>query len=166
MIFRMVAWEHQALNKRAMQRALNYLAYRSRSESEMRSRLLERFPVHTVETIVMRLSASHLLDDKAFAYSWTRSRLTNKPRSISLITRELMAKGIDHRIIQDVLSETDDEVNAYRAGQKVIGRLPKSDYKAFMRKGWQFLQRRGFSTRVIRRTLDYLWYESKGSIPG
>ena len=158
-------WQ-QTPTSQAMRRALRYLASQPHSEAEVRQRLLQRFPHETVASTLERLREVGLLDDSAFARSWTHSRLAHRPRSASLIARELAGRGVAREIIQEALAGTDDEAAAYQAGQRLLGRLLEADYATFRRRGWQFLQRRGFSSSVIHHTLDRLWEEAMGERSG
>ena len=80
--------------KRATSAALRFLSYRARSEAEVRTRLLRRFPLQTVDLVLEDLTRQGLVDDSEFATLWKQSRDAHRPRSAFLIRRELVAKGV------------------------------------------------------------------------
>jgi regulatory protein len=148
--------------KRATAAALRFLAYRSRSEAEVRTRLRRHFPSHVVEQVIQDLSEQDLLDDSKFAASWAESRDSNKPRSAYKIRRELVSKGVEKDIAGEAVRHLDDEDSAYRAGLKFARKLRDADHLTFRRRLWGYLRRRGFSESVARQTIKRLWSEQRG----
>ena len=122
----------------------------------MRRYLLRRFSSETAASTTERLQEQGLLDDYAFARAWVQSRLSHKPRSAALIARELGQRGVSREAIESALDDADDKAAAHQAVRRFLRRPEGSDPWEFRRKGWQFLQRRGFSSSVIRHTLQRL----------
>ena len=75
--------------------ALRLLAHRARTEHEVRERLARRFPEEVASEVVAALRSQGLLDDARFSSQWAESREARNPRSARLIARELLAKGVD-----------------------------------------------------------------------
>ena len=149
--------------KRASAAALRYLAYRPRSESEVRKRLMGRFPPDIVEGVIDGLAQRGLADDTRFAELWADSRNRLNPRSASAIRRELVSKGVARDIAECAVREVDDQDAAYSAGSKHARRLSEADSTTFRRRLWGYLRRRGFSSSVSRGTIDRLWDERQES---
>ena len=148
------------LTQRAMDRALRYLGYRPRSESEVRNRLKRYgYEADIVAVIIYRLRNSGLIDDTAFAMSWRENRANFKPRSSRLMAKELVQKGISSDIITEVTEDIDDETEAYRAGCRKAKSFDKLDYPEFRKKLGAFLHRRGFDYEITKSTVDKLWQE-------
>ena len=146
--------------------ALRLLSYRPRAVNELRTRLLlKRFSASIVDEVVELLTIEGLLDDGSFARVWLGSRQRLSPRSASLIKRELSAKGVSRETIDDALVNISDDENAYRAGLKYSRRLGQADFVNFRRKLWAYLQRRGFSSAISRRTVARLWQEEEAIRP-
>ena len=145
--------------QRATSSALRYLAYRPRSEAEMRGSLRRKHPRQTVETVVERLKKQGLLDDAAFALAWSKSRASSRPRSAFLIQRELLRKGVSRDTAQAAVETLDDEENAYAAGRRAVRPLVGADNATFRRRVWSYLHRRGFTQAVMRHTVRRLWEE-------
>ncbi len=136
--------------------ALRLLAYRPRSESEMRTRLRRRFPAAVVEDVLSVLKRESLLDDVAFASLWRRSRESRRPRSAAAIRRELVSRGVARDAADEAVRGVDDEENAYRAGEKAARRWADVDLPTLRRKLWGYLRRRGFGASVSLRAIARL----------
>ena len=125
----------------------------------MRTRLRRRFPAPVVEKVIKSLKEQGLVDDAKFAMLWKNSRESFKPRSAWAVKRELIAKGVDSGLADETVREIDDEESAYRAALDSIRRVEGVGFASFHRRLRGFLQRRGFSERVCRRTISRLWDE-------
>jgi regulatory protein len=144
----------------AMATALRLLAYRPRSEREMRDELQRRvIPQAIAEETLARLKDLRLLDDRAFAESWTESRQRNSPRGRRLLLAELAQKGIEHEVARESVAAVDEEDAAVRAGRKRSQVLGKVEYVDFRRRLGEFLARRGFGWEVCEVAVKRLWAE-------
>jgi regulatory protein len=143
-----------------MATALRLLAYRPRSEREMRDELQRRvIPQAIAEETLARLKDLRLLDDRAFAESWTESRQRNSPRGRRLLLAELAQKGIEHEVARESVAAVDEEDAAVRAGRKRSQVLGKVEYVDFRRRLGEFLARRGFGWEVCEIAVKRLWAE-------
>lgn len=154
------------LDDTALQRCLNsayrYLSYRARSEAELRKYLHRRgFGDEVVDRTISKLKEQGLIDDLAFAQSWRDSRLSSKPRSKSLIARELKDKNVARETIEQVIEGINDEDSAYRLGCRHLHVLAHLPYPDFQRRLSNYLAYRGFSYGIIRETVARLWQENK-----
>ena len=143
----------------AKQDALRFLAYRMRSQAEVRRRLEKRHSSQVIDRVIAELLEQRYLDDAAFAVEWRQHRERRRPRGQVLIRHELMQLGVDLEVIREALADFDAPDNAYRAGRGLAGRLADSDYPQFRQRVWSHLQRRGFDHTVIRDAVDRLWQE-------
>jgi regulatory protein len=145
---------------------LNFLAYRPRSEDEIRRYLARRKTTPDItQRIVDRLKASGLVDDAAFARYWVENRDVFSPRSSRALRSELRSKGIDSSTIEQAVSGDDTEA-AYRAAQKKTRSVAGTDRETFRRKLIPFLQRRGFGYETAREAVDRLWKQQAEGDPG
>ena len=151
------------MNEKELQRAVSYalrfLSYRPRSEFEVRSRLRRKFVTEVVDLTVESLKAQGLLDDIAFAAAWTRSRISYRPRSASMVSRELFQKGVSGDVARDAVKDIDDDESAYVAGQKILDRVIQEEYGKYRLKMCGYLQTRGFNAAVNSRVIKRLWEE-------
>lgn len=146
--------------QRCLNAALRYLAYRPRSESELRERLQRRgFDGDSIESTMARLKEQGLVDDLAFAQFWKENRQAFSPRSQWLVRRELKQKGVAAEVIDQVLADLDEAESAYRAAISKASRLTVADYEGFRRRLGEYLKRRGFGYGVIINTLKRVWEE-------
>ena len=155
------AWDdpdRDVLSK-ANQDALRFLAYRARSQAEVRRRLGKSYPSGIVDLVVAHLQEQGYLDDDAFARQWRWNREQRRPRGQGVIRQELMRLGVEPEVIREALADFDATDNAYRAGLKFAARLDRSDYNRFRQRLWPFLQRRGFDGEVIQNVISRLWQE-------
>ncbi|MBI2853250.1 MAG: regulatory protein RecX [Chloroflexi bacterium] len=149
--------------QRCLNVALTYLNYRPRSEAELRQRLGWRgFSLAVQNTVINKLTKQKLLDDTAFAQFWKDNRETFRPQSQRLTRLELKQKGVADDVIDHAVEEMDDEASAHRAAQSKIRQLAGADYMSFRRRLGGYLQRRGFSSSVISRTLERAWDDQRG----
>ena len=146
--------------ERAIQQALLFLSYRSRSESEIRQNLRKHdIPEEVIEQTLQRLRQDGLANDNQFAQAWVENRSTFRPRSRRMMAMELRQKGLAAEAVSSALKEVDDEALAYEAAQKKVSRLKDLEWMDFRKKLSEFLARRGFSYSVISPTVTRIWNE-------
>jgi len=144
--------------------ASRYLAYRPRSESELRQRLSKgSFNAECIASVLAGLKERGSVDDAAFARFWKENRDSFSPRSCWLIRAELRQKGVAAGVIDTVIGRVDDGQSAYRSAQKKAERLPLSDFQIFRRRLGDFLRRRGFGYGTTQETVARLWRELGGT---
>ena len=149
-------------SQRCLDAAYRYLSYRPRSEGEVRKRLSQHnFASEQVETAIARLKEQKLIDDLAFAEFWKHSRLSFRPKSKRLIARELRGKRVAADIVDEIMKDIDDELNAYTIGCSRMPFLADLDYPRFRQRLSNYLSYRGFSHQVIRDTANRLWREKR-----
>jgi len=142
---------------KATESALRLVTHRARTEIELRRRLARNgFAPEAITTTIERMHEWHYLDDEDFARRFVESREGHRPRSASMIRRELVGKGVDAEMAGQVVEEAeiDDEAIARELGRKWLTQHTRDEEEARRRKLIGFLQRRGFGWDVIRRVLD------------
>lgn len=148
--------------EKAYQRALNYLSYRVRSESEVRQNLRKHdTPDIVIAEVLERLRRNHLVDDTHFAESWVENRSTFRPRGRRALRYELRRKGVQRQIIDEVLQDLDEEELAYRAANKKFRRYRKLEWPEFRKKMLAYLSRRGFNYYVSAQAVQQVWDENR-----
>lgn len=148
----------QDLVEKAYERALRYLAYRPRSEREIRQYLQKKaVDSQTVDAVVARLRRVHLIDDVAFANFWIENREAFRPRGTWMLRGELRQKGVASEVIEQALSQHDEEQSAFMAGERAMRRYRTLDRDTFYRRMLGYLQRRGFTYSLARRVTDHYW---------
>jgi regulatory protein len=152
--------QEQGLTEAAYSRVLDYLSYRPRSQAEV-TKYLEKqgLAASHIETICGRLERAGLLDDEAFACFWVENRERFRPRGERALRFELRSKGIDHNVIDRVLTSLDASESAYRAAGRKARQMCHLDRQTFDQKLVAYLARRGFAYEVAREATDRLWAE-------
>lgn len=146
--------------ERAIQQALLFLSYRSRSESEIRQNLRKHeIPEDVIDQTLQRLRQDGLANDDQFAQAWVENRSTFRPRSRRMMAMELRQKGLADEAVSSALEDVDDEALAYEAAQKRAPRLKDLEWVDFRKKLSEFLARRGFSYSVITSVVTRIWKE-------
>ena len=137
----------------ALKRALKFISYRSRSESEVRVKLTQLgFPQEIIEATLKRLRSLNLLNDEIFARDWSQVRAEGRGYGPLRIERELRQKGIAKSLINQVVLETfDQEVGEERAKKLLAKRFRGQDLTdvKILRRAIAFLQRRCYRDSVI-----------------
>ena len=135
----------------AYQKATRLLDYRPRTEMEIRQKLQQKgFETEEIETVVRRLKNANLVADEQFAKMWIENRNESHPRSRRMIRYELKNKGISEQIIDNALTESEqDSELAMKAASRYARRLNSVDRQAFQKRLSAYLARRGFSYGTI-----------------
>ena len=144
--------------------ALDFLSYRPRSESEVKQRLHKRgFNPEVINNVVTKLYENNLINDKVFALYWKNNREDFNPRSRSVVKHELLLKGVTREIADEIVSEMDEEQNAYSAAVKKARVLRDKTYEEFRNRLYNYLKWRGFKFDIIARVTERLWQEPEAS---
>ena len=149
--------------QQAVDRALNYLSFRPRSREEVRRYLRRKeTPPEIIEAALTRLDRLDFVNDRAFASFWIENREQFNPRGSHALKNELRMKGVEREVVDELVSDAQDEELALRAGRRKALTLinkPDMDYATFRNRLGSFLQRRGFGYEVSKRTVSSLWKE-------
>ncbi|MGQ9815042.1 MAG: RecX family transcriptional regulator [Candidatus Roseilinea sp.] len=142
--------------EKAQQRAVQFIAYRPRSEREVRRRLQRAgAPEDVIDQIVASLRAAALLDDASFSRSWVDSRMRNGPRSRRVLARELRQKGIDPETINASLEAVSDSEAAYQAARQRWPRVAEVQPESHRRRKLSaYLARRGFDYDTVEEAIN------------
>ncbi len=101
---------------RAKEKALYLIEYRPRSRKEIEDKLIPLYGEDAAEQALERLEELGLIDDESFARRYAEQLFENKHFSSSRVYYELLKKGIDKTIIDDIIEETEpdpcDQINA------------------------------------------------------
>ena len=101
-----------------MEAAAGFLAVRSRSVTETRSRLRHLgYPEPLIEEVLSRLLAMGYLDDVAFGRAWVESRDRSRPRGEAALRQELRRKGLDDAVVRQVLGDRAAGIRDARLGR-------------------------------------------------
>ncbi|AMO56100.1 hypothetical protein GZ77_04605 [Endozoicomonas montiporae] len=134
--------------------AMDLLARREHSYSELCYKLKGRFEAQSVETALNKLVDDGLQSDDRFAEAYVRAR-GNKGYGPARIRMELLQKGLSQSLISNYLFDDDDkwfeEASRMKTKKLREDRNPTSAERA---KLYRFLAQRGFLTCHINACLS------------
>ena len=157
-------WQIEELRKRsetrrALDKAMDYLALRDHAAGELYQKLCRKFDAHSAAYAVARAGELGLLNDAGFARR-RAAELLRKRKSRREILNDLSAKGIDRdtaaEVVEELFAEGEDGENPELATARA---LVERQYAAKLAAGKRdqvaaALARRGFSHAVIREVLS------------
>jgi regulatory protein len=144
----------------ALDAAVAMLARRPCSERDVRQRLARRrFDPALIDDTIRKLHDAKLLDDAAYARSFTESRDRTSPRGRRLLVQELRAHGVAAAVAADAVAGVSDADAAYRVAARKLRSLAALDYQTFRNRLGSLLQRRGFGWEICKTTVDRCWRE-------
>ncbi len=143
--------------------AYRYLSYRMRTEYEVKRYLMEKaqkrgFPTEYIKEVIKRLIEDKYINDDLFIEEYVNARSKAKPKSAFALTQELQQKGVNQTKIQDYFEE--HSIDEYALAKKALLKkwsiyqhlIPLKRFK----KASDFLQRRGFSFSIVKKTIEEL----------
>ena len=156
-------WQVEELHKqsdtrRALDKAMDYLALRDHAAGELYQKLCRKFDEHSAAYAVARAGELGLLNDEAFARR-RAAELLRKHKSRREITNDLAVKGIDRdtaaRVTEELFAGDEDGESPEIANARA---LVQRHYAAKLAAGKRdqvaaALARRGFSHAVIKAVL-------------
>jgi len=142
-------------------RALNMLAFRGRSSTELARSLIRKGEEKAhVDWAIARLLEQGLLDDAAFARAFTRAKVVGGKQSRRRVEQELARKGVSRSIageaIQDVFEDeaVDQRAIVEEAARKKLRSLAGLEPVVRRRRLYAFLARRGYDLDDIRAAIE------------
>lgn len=142
-------------------RALNMLAFRARSSSELARSLVRKGEEKAhVDWAIARLQEQGLLDDAAFARAFTRSKVVGGKQSRRRVEQELARKGVARTVageaIDDVFQDeaVDQRSIVEEAARKKLRALAGLEPAVQRRRLYAFLARRGYDLDDIRAAIE------------
>jgi len=146
------------------QSALNYLARRQHSKSEIKTKLRQKkFDKTLVELTLDELEQNYYVDDRSFAKLFTDEKVKAKNWGKNKIKSELIKRGVSSKIIAEVIEEkfsNDLEIEsglelARKKLKKLINR--KLDQKKIQTSIYSFLVSRGYDYDLCKQIFTKLF---------
>ena len=155
--------ERAAAALKTLDRALNLLAFRSRSRADLRRVLIRKGEEPAqVDAAIERLVRAGLLDDAEFARQLARSKVTGPGFSRRRLRQEMFRQGVAREVGDEAIAEVladesvDEEAIIERVARKKLRTLQKLDPQTSSRRLYAFLARRGYDPDDIRRVVARL----------
>jgi regulatory protein len=138
---------------KAKRAALRFLTHRPRTSKEVVEYLLQKgFERETAEAVLEEMVRFGYVDDRRFAKAWTEVRRSGKGYGSGRIRRELLAKGISPKWINEALEQVEEDEErrlAMEVAERRYFRMKGEPWQNVERKLGSFLLRRGFSMDVV-----------------
>ena len=131
------------------------------TKSEVAQRLArEGFSEKAIEMAIEELIDSGHIRDRKYAENWVVRRQKSNPRGKTLLKHELLDKGVDREIADQVVAqvETEDEAMlALQIAQKRVKQYRRLPVHVAKRRLHGFLARRGFESEIVRQVLEQIF---------
>lgn len=146
--------------EKAKEYIYSLLSRRMYTKKEIINKLKKkRFSEDVLNSAIATVERYGYIDDKRFAEEWIRSR-RHKEGNLSL-RYELLSKGIEREIIDEVLDQFkdgQDEMDiALSLAYRRIELYRNDDPKSVMRKIYNFLIRHGFSSETAYKVIEKIF---------
>ena len=142
--------------KRAKLRAMHLLNDMDRTESQLRTKLLNGdYPADIVDEAIAYVKSFGYINDDSYIRRFIESKRNSKSKKE--IYALLMKKGVDMERVREILSEyysAEDSLNAIRDLLRKKRYDPKSATDQEMRKIYGYLARKGFGYEDIRQVIQ------------
>lgn len=159
------AWLGEWRRRRAMDAALAYLTYRSRTCTQMEEYLRGKdFPIDTVGYVVDKLTGYGYLDDARYAKEYMEGKLRDRPLGRIRIKMALRERGIEDDIIEEILAgygEDEELVQAIACLQKQIKQRKGKSPEIRKKQCYDVLARRGFNWETVQRAWNVVESEAE-----
>ncbi|OGD85450.1 hypothetical protein A2164_01055 [Candidatus Curtissbacteria bacterium RBG_13_35_7] len=149
--------------------SLNFLSFRPRSQQEIKVYLTkkisknENLPYHQakesplIEQIITKLKKYKYINDLEFTTWWIKSRNRSNPKGRFQIKAELIKKGINRDLIEQVLAKYSNQtVLAKKAIEKKLTVWKNLSGNELKKKVYAYLSTRGFDFDTISHIVAYL----------
>ncbi|WP_083471673.1 regulatory protein RecX [Kibdelosporangium phytohabitans] len=136
---------------------LTLLTARPRTRAELYKALLRKeVSPEVAERVLGRLDQVGLIDDKAFAEMWVRSRHTYQGMGRKALSVELRRRGVDNDTAAEAVAAVDEDAEEERARLLVRKKLPSmrsADQQTKIRRLVGMLARKGYSQGLAYRVV-------------
>lgn len=135
---------------------MSYLSFKARTEKEIVDKLKQKgYNDNSIEYALNKLKEYNLIDDYAYGKAYIQDRQNFKKAGKRLIKQELILKGIDKELIDQLIEENVDEEEEYRRAieiaEKKIKSLKGKDRNTIYRRLSGLLARKGYSFDIISK---------------
>lgn len=144
--------------RKAYNLAIQYLSRRMRSETEVRTYLLEKDTVEPIiQEVIHKLYEYQFLNDEEYAVAYVRTQKNTTDKGGELVKRELVERGIKEDLIVKAIKEYPFEAQLLKARQlceKLIQKNRRDSERTLHQKIEQFLLRKGYPMEIIRSAFE------------
>ncbi|MGM0379127.1 MAG: RecX family transcriptional regulator [Bacillota bacterium] len=144
-------------------KSYSLLSYKDRTTNELKEKLLNKeFNINTINKVIKKLKDLRYLDDYEYAKRYIDFKI-EKMGSYK-IKNKLLKKGVNERIISELLNEYSQEFEfkkALKLAKKRNEKYENISYKKRYQRVSGYLKRKGYSYDIINSVLEDVLYEYK-----
>ncbi|GLC90304.1 recombination regulator RecX [Lysinibacillus piscis] len=149
--------------RKAFNKALNFLSYQMRSEHEVKKKLLTlEFGEAVILEAIQKLKSYGFLNDETYSKALLDTKKATMKKGPKAIRQDLMKKGIDKTLQDEVLATYSFEEQVKLASQladKVVRSEKKKTPTQIKAKIQDFLLRKGYNFSVVEEVLSQIVLE-------
>ncbi len=139
--------------------AYEYIAYKPRTELEVRKKLRsKKFGEAAIERAISLLKEQKYIDDFKYAENYACEKIRMKPVGRELLRKKLINKGIDREVCSEVLDriiKTESEADsAFAALIKYAPKVKEAELSKTKAKFFRHLISRGFNIDTASETIE------------
>lgn len=157
-----IAYEDEI--RKAFNKGLNYLSYQMRSEHEVKKKLLDLgFGEAVILEAMQKLRSYGFLNDETYSKALLESKKRTMKKGPRAIKQDLIKKGIDKQLQQDVLQSYTYEEQlklALEIAEKVARSEAKKTPTQMKQKIQDMLMRKGYSFAIVSDVLEQMVFET------
>jgi regulatory protein len=141
------------LKDRAWNSAVWHLGRSPQTEQQIRDKLRKKIiPADIIDATIQRLLEAKYLNDRDYAENFIYSKRKYEKLGVSAIKMKLMQKGVDRELIDELLSEVDEEdlreTAEILAEKKMRSLMREPDIQKRISKMVAFLAYRGYNAGI------------------
>ena len=138
---------------------INYLKYRQRTEKEIVSKLRQKgYQSGIISQLIEKYQKLGYINDEDFAESYLLDLISHHPQGKYLLISKLRQKGISKEVIDELIfKHISDDIEIEMADRLLTqqrNRFAKYDTKERHEKALAYLQRKGFSYYIAKKSVD------------
>lgn len=136
-------------------KVLKYVLYKKRSKQEIKNKFYNLIDNEMLNDIIEELEENGYIDDKNYVERAINEFMALNNLSLKEVRYKLMSKGIPNDLIEDYMSEHEEEMKDYeiKSAKTIILKKQNSmEEEAII----QFLVKKGYKTSNIRQAIELL----------
>ncbi|QBP40363.1 recombination regulator RecX [Paenisporosarcina antarctica] len=151
--------------RKAFNKALHFLAFRMRSEYEVKKKLLDlEYGEAVVLEAIQKLHNLGFLNDEAFSKAFLETQKKTSKKGPRVIQQELKKKGIEKSLQEEVLktyTEEDQTQIAQGLAEKIANQQSSKTPRQVKQKIQDTLLRKGYSYATISKVIEEIEFETE-----
>ncbi|RHW33350.1 recombination regulator RecX [Neobacillus notoginsengisoli] len=144
--------------RKAYNNAINYLAFKMRTEKEVRGHLKEKkLEDAAIDEVIHRLSDQGYLNDKEYADAYVRTQISTTDKGAYVVKMELRERGVADSLIEEALKQYTPEEQFEKAkdlAEKYARKYASESERVLKQKLDAMLRRKGYQTDAIQFALN------------